>query len=217
MAPEQACGEETDQRTDVYGLGAILYELLALRPPFEGANAPKTLRKILDEAPERLRDLNPEVPRDLEAIVVKCLQKEPRDRYQSMQLLTEDLWAFLLGGVVAGRARGLELLARAARKHARLGLRASVALLLAAGIAVGTWLFLEQGRRRSGEEALIEARAALISSCDLGTALARYRDAEGVLDPVHVLGARIRDFRAAFSAHYPKRPRNAQATAGTHA
>ena len=204
MAPEQACGEDTDSRTDVWGLGAILYELLTLRPPFEGENPPKTLRMILDDAPERPRSLNPGVPRDLEAIVLKCLEKEPRDRYQNMQALAEDLWAFLLGGVIAGRARGFELLGRVARRHAKLGLRAAIAVGLACCIAVGTWVYLEQQRRKQGVEALDQARNALIVDRDLGAAIDRYREADALLDGVQVLGARIKHFREAFSAHYPK-------------
>lgn len=97
MAPEQAAGRKYDfgPRTDVYSLGAILYETITGRPPFKGADRLDTLRHVLESdltPPSRLRA---DVPRDLEAICVKCLTKSPSRRYQSAQAFADDLALWL--------------------------------------------------------------------------------------------------------------------------
>lgn len=99
MAPEQAEGRthDMDVRTDVYGLGALLYELLTGRPPFEGESDASTLRQLLFTevtAPSRIRR---DVPRDLEAICLKCLAKDSKRRYATAQELSDDLGRFLAG------------------------------------------------------------------------------------------------------------------------
>lgn len=85
MAPEQAEGklEFIDQRTDIYGLGAILYEILAGRPPFTGSNLAEILMKIRTEEPIRPTRLSPEAPKNLEAVCLRAMAKKPADRYQS--------------------------------------------------------------------------------------------------------------------------------------
>ena len=101
MAPEQAWGKsrEIGPATDVYGLGAILYELLTGRPPFLGDSLVQTLDKVRFEAPTPPQRLSPAVPEALSAICLKCLRKESAERYASAEDLAEDLRRFLAGDV----------------------------------------------------------------------------------------------------------------------
>ncbi len=99
MSPEQARRKEipVDHRTDLYSLGATLYEALTLKPPFRGKDHADTLSQIISRDPERLRKLNQRIPRDLETIILKCLRKDASERYRTAEALAQDLRRFVRG------------------------------------------------------------------------------------------------------------------------
>lgn len=105
MAPEQVSGQHTqlDRRTDVYGLGATLYELLSGRPPYQGNNGPEILLQILRDDPAQIRTVAPKIPQDLETIVMKCLERDPLRRYESAKALSEDLQRYLDGDPLSAK------------------------------------------------------------------------------------------------------------------
>jgi eukaryotic-like serine/threonine-protein kinase len=105
MAPEQASGDPSTvtTATDVYGLGAILYSVLTGRAPFEAASARESLSKLQDEPPEPPTKRNPRIPKPLEIICLKCLEKDPARRYPSAQALADDLGRWLAGEPIVAR------------------------------------------------------------------------------------------------------------------
>ena len=143
MAPEQALGENERMgpRTDVYGIGATLYELVTGRPPASGASALEVMRRVVDEEPAPPRSIDPSLPKDLETIVLRCLEKEPERRYESARALAEDLGRFLDDEPILGRRAGLptRVLRRARRHPVSASLLGASVLLLVAAVGVLAW------------------------------------------------------------------------------
>lgn len=161
MAPEQIRGHHgIDARTDVYGLGVTLYELLTFERPFRGDNTAEVLHRIQSREPTLPRKLNPGVPRDLETLCATAMAKDPRHRYGGMGELAADLRRFLsfapVHAVSIGTLRrGLRFL----RSNPPLALAASLALLIAIGLPIGLGLANRAIRRELGRTQVAEQEA----------------------------------------------------------
>jgi serine/threonine protein kinase len=144
MAPERFEGR-SDPRGDVYGLGATLYEMLTLRPAFDEPTRARLVERILRDDPPRPRVVDRRVPRGLETVVLKCLEKDPGRRYQTAGELAEDLRRFLEDRPVkARRASAAEQAWRWCRRNpAVASLAATVALLFFGGFSLVSWKWLE--------------------------------------------------------------------------
>jgi tRNA A-37 threonylcarbamoyl transferase component Bud32 len=147
MPPEQAAGRlsEIGPQSDVYSLGAILFELLTGRAPFQGSTPLLTLREVMESEPIRPRRLNAGVPIDLETICLKCLEKSPTARYHSARELADDLGRFLAGEpIVARRASVVRKAVSWSRRHPRV--LAAAGALLVVGLLFGVLYLFEDNR-----------------------------------------------------------------------
>jgi tetratricopeptide (TPR) repeat protein/tRNA A-37 threonylcarbamoyl transferase component Bud32 len=179
MAPEQAAGRTHDigPHSDVYALGAILYELLTGRAPFVGLSAEETVKQVCEQEPVPPRRLLGRLPRDLDTICLKCLEKAPTRRYGSAADLAEDLRRFLDGEAVAARPSGLA--ERALRWARRRPAAATLlgCLLLAVVVAAGAVSFHIQRLRsevRAGQDEIRRLnRASLRERIDAQLRLGR--------------------------------------------
>jgi hypothetical protein len=162
MAPEQvrARAEEIGPATDIYALGAMLYEMLTSRPPFVGKTSMEILMQVIAADPLSPRQLLPALPRDLDTICMKCLDKDPRRRYASAAALADDLTRFRAGEPIQARPMGpIARWARGCRrKPAAAGLWAALAMLLVGTIAAGFW-YQHDRSARAAEELSRQAKA----------------------------------------------------------
>lgn len=157
MSPEQARGEarRLDRRTDVYSLGATLYDILAGRPPFEDETVVRVILQVLNEAPRPLRAHDPGLPEALELIVGKCLNKEATQRYPTAQALAEDLGRFLSSQRVQARRLGygyrIRYWAQRNRMLSALAIALALSLVGLAGFGVRTY-FLNLRKERLAKQ-----------------------------------------------------------------
>ncbi|QDV32476.1 WD40 repeat domain-containing serine/threonine protein kinase [Tautonia plasticadhaerens] len=163
MSPEQAAstrGVPVDHRTDIYSLGATLYELLTLRPAFDDADRRVVLRRIIEDRPTPIRQLNPTVPADLETVVAKAMAKDPDDRYATAAELADDLSRFLDGrNVLARRPSPLDRAARWAYRR-RLAVASALLMLGLVTAALGVAVVLIARAQARTADALADAKAS---------------------------------------------------------
>ena len=139
MSPEQAKAlrARIDYRTDIYSLGATMYEMLTWRPPLRGKSHQDTLTQIINRDPDPLRKRNPQIPKDLETIVLKCLRKDSGERYGTAGALAQDLRCFVRGDPISACPQpGWQKLARRARRYKAPILACGVVLLLACAFLI---------------------------------------------------------------------------------
>jgi formylglycine-generating enzyme required for sulfatase activity len=172
MSPEQArggAGDDLDARSDVYSLGATLYECLTLLPPFEGRDVRAVVAKVIGEEPRPPRRINPRIPRDLETICLTAMEKDPARRYQTAGDLAADLNRFLRGEPIT--ARPPSLLERTWKLAVRnKSVAASITIVLVAAIAGLSVLWYR------------ERATAWRLDAQLETALERKREGDTLLD-----------------------------------
>ena len=179
MSPEQAQAQAATPTTDVYGLGAILYDCLAGRPPFEGSGGLAILKKVIEEEPERPSRLRTSqglaaVPLDLETILVKALEKKPERRYASAEALAKDLDRFARGEAVSARAPGpLERVVRRLKKRPLVSLSLGMLFATLAGAPFALSRARSSERARAEEERLARIARARSEAEDALAAFTR--------------------------------------------
>jgi eukaryotic-like serine/threonine-protein kinase len=176
MAPEQAWNDDKhplDRRADIYSLGATLYELISGRPPYDGTSSIEIIKHMVEKDPISLHQRMPNVPSELETIVMKCLEREPHRRYDSARAFAEDLGRFLDGEPILARRSTISYrLLKKARKHKAM--TATVALFTVALIALLG--FAIQSRLQAAKQAESAQR--------FGMEVERI---EGILSRIHTL------------------------------
>ncbi len=181
MSPEQTTGDvvQFDPAPDVYGLGAILYQALTGRPPHEAPSIAETLEQVRTQKPTPPRALRPAIPRDLETICLKCLEKDPRRRYSTARLLGEELARWLDGKPILARpVRAPERAWIACRRRPLMSALAgalAVTLLVGLGASTILWRNAEAAKQHADEARERSlgvyqfARGALSDLFELGT------------------------------------------------
>jgi eukaryotic-like serine/threonine-protein kinase len=194
MAPEQVRGqsEAIGPAADIYALGALLYEILTGRPPFTGSAPVDILMQLVSVEPVSPRRLVPRLPRDIETICLKCLEKDPGKRYASALALADDLRRFQQHEPI--HARPLSVPGRAvklARRHPAVALLTSALLLVMAGLlGLGTWSYFEISQALMDKGKALEKEEQAVKDKDV--ALGQKIDALGQVEKAFTLEQALR-------------------------
>jgi serine/threonine protein kinase len=186
MAPEQAVGSNATvtSATDIYGLGAVLYQLLTGHPPFAGGTTYDTVRLVLNVEPRQPRLLNPKIDRDLNTICLKCLEKDPRRRYASALALAEDLERWLKHEPIRAHRTGIFSRGRKwVRRNPSIAVMAAMLVVLAVPLAVMIWQ-TESGRSALSNVAPPDKSIAVLPFSNLSTEQENAFFADGVQDEI---------------------------------
>src|SRR5437867_2415295 len=197
MAPEQAVGNNArvTNATDIYGLGAVLYQLLTGHHPFAAGTTYETVRLLLHTEPRQPRLLNPKIDRDLATICLKCLDKDPQRRYSSALALAEDLERWLKHEPIRARRTGLVTRGRKwVRRNPSIAVMAAMLLVLAVPLGVMIWR-TESERSTLSNPAPPEKSIAVLPFSNLSKEQENAFFADGVQDEILTDLARVADLK----------------------
>ena len=197
MAPEQAAGNNAGvtSATDIYGLGAVLYQLLTGHPPFAAGTTYETVRLVLDTEPRQPRLWNRKIDRDLATICLKCLDKDPRRRYASALALAEDLERWLKHEPIRARRTGLVTRGRKwVRRNPSIAVMAAMLLVLAVPLGVMIWKN-ESERSAASNAAPPEKSIAVLPFSNLSKEQENAFFADGVQDEIVTDLAKMADLK----------------------
>jgi serine/threonine protein kinase/Tfp pilus assembly protein PilF len=197
MAPEQAVGNNAaiTSATDVYGLGAVFYQLLTGHPPFAGGTTFETVRLVLDTEPRKPRLLSPKIDRDLNTICLKCLEKDPKRRYASALALAEDLERWLKHEPIRARRTGIFTRGRKwLRRNPSIAVMAAMLLVLAVPLGVMIWKN-ESERSTLSNPAPPEKSIAVLPFSNLSKEQENAFFADGVHDEILTDLAKVADLK----------------------